>query len=86
MFELRYTGRALKDLRKLDKSIAGRVLARAELLRTDPRSHGSTPLTDNPPYRRAREGNIRIKYVIDDENNVVTVARVLPRDKVYKRR
>lgn len=52
-------------------------------LEVDPRHRGVRPVRAFPGRLRARAGDVRIVYEIDDERRLVSVTRIAPRDKAY---
>jgi mRNA interferase RelE/StbE len=71
---------AERELRKLDRPIAHRILTAVSKLAADPRQHGARSLAGYPSgTTRIRVGDYRIVYVVDDEVIVITVVRVAHR-------
>lgn len=82
---IEWTAPALRELRKLDKPIARRILTAVTKLGLDPRPHGARSLTGFPAgTTRIRVGDHRVVYVIADDVVVVTVVRVAHRREVYR--
>lgn len=79
-YTIRFGSRALKDLRKLDKQISGRILNRIEGLAND-LSGDVKRLTDHTPQYRLRVGDFRVLFDIDEET--VQIQRVLNRREAY---
>lgn len=71
-----------KDFRKIPKADVRRIMARIKLLGQDPRPSWSKRLSGREEYR-ARQGNYRILYVIEDTVKVVEVTRVSHRKDIY---
>lgn len=71
-----------KDLPKLQKKDAQRVMDRIKLLGHDPRPSWSKKLSGREEYR-ARQGNFRILYVIEDHIKIVQVTKVGHRRNIY---
>lgn len=84
-YELRVRPSVAKDLRGVPKADIGRILARMEALRDDPRATGCEKLSGAELYR-VRQGVYRIVYEIHDECIVVEVIRVGHRGEVYRSR
>ena len=84
-YEVEVESSVLKALRQLSRSMQERLVAAMGALGDDPRPHGSEKLTDVAGYR-ARVGDYRIVYRVDDAARVVTVTRVGHRSQVYRRR
>jgi mRNA interferase RelE/StbE len=84
-YEIEWTGPALRELRKLDKPVARRVLTAVTRLGVDPRPPGTRALTGYPQgTMRLRIGDYRVVYVIRDELVQVTVVRVAHRREAYR--
>lgn len=73
-YELRATGWALRELRKLPPSIAERTGGAVDDLADDPRPPGCTRLRGGAGWR-VRVGDYRVIYQVDDDARVVTVLR-----------
>ena len=71
-----------KDLPKLSKKDAQRVMDKIRLLGTNPRPSWATKLSGREEYR-ARQGSYRILYVIEDTVKIVQVTKVRHRSNVY---
>lgn len=72
-----------KDLKKLPKIDAKRVMDKIKSLSVNPRPSWSKKLSSREEYR-ARQGVYRILYVIDDGVKIVKVTKVRHRKNVYK--
>jgi mRNA interferase RelE/StbE len=84
-YEIEWSAPALRELRKLDKPLARRVLAAVTKLGLDPRPPGVRALMGQPPgTMRLRIGDYRVVYVIQDDLILVTVVRVAHRREVYR--
>lgn len=82
-FELRFKRSVAKDLRGIPRDDVSRLLARAELLRDNPRPPDSEKLSGHELYR-VRQGSYRIVYSIDDGAVVVEVVRIGHRREIYR--
>ena len=71
-----------KDLPKLLKSDAQRIMRRIGQLGDDPRPAWSKKLSAREEYR-ARQGNYRILYIIEDSVKIVTITKVGNRKNIY---
>jgi mRNA interferase RelE/StbE len=76
--------RARRSLRQLDPSVRVAVARVIDNLAADPRPPGIRPLTGHRPYLRARSGDYRVIYAVDDATRTVTVAVVGHRREVYR--
>lgn len=84
-YEIEWTAPALRELRKLDKPVARRVLTAVTKLGVDPRPPGVRASTGRPPgTMRLRIGNYRVVYVIQDDLVLVIVVRIAHRHEVYR--
>jgi mRNA interferase RelE/StbE len=75
---------AQKELQKLDKAVAKRILAKIYLLSEDPYPSASTLLVGSTA-RRLRVGNHRVIYEVLDSQLVIHVIRVGHRREVYRK-
>jgi mRNA interferase RelE/StbE len=83
-YEIAWAAPALRELRKLDKPIARRVLTAVTKLGMDTCPPGVRALTGQPTaMMRLRIGDYRVVYVIKDYLLLVTVVRVARRREVY---
>ena len=71
-----------KDLAKLPKTDVDKIMVKIKLLGENPRPSWSKKLSGREEYR-ARHGNYRILYVIEDEVKIVTVTKVKHRRNIY---
>lgn len=74
---------AAKELEGVPTTDRHRLVARIAALAHDPRPIGAEKLSGASKYR-ARQGDYRILYVIEDALVVVTVVRVGHRRDVYR--
>jgi mRNA interferase RelE/StbE len=75
LYGLKYASAAEKQIDKLDRQVARRIVAAIERLAHDPRPPGCKQLTGHPGYR-VRVGDYRVTYLVDDAATVVSVQRV----------
>jgi mRNA interferase RelE/StbE len=84
-YEIEWTAPALRELRKLDRQIARRVVLAVSKLALDPRPAGTRELVGQPAgVRRLRVGDYRVIYQIEDDRLVVAVVRVAHRREAYR--
>ncbi len=83
-YTIQYDPRALKELTKLDKPVARRVVKAVDALQVDPRPRNARPLVGFPGLWRIRVGDYRIVYTIKDAELVVIALRVAHRSAVYR--
>lgn len=74
---------AAKEIADLPKADCQRVVAKIQLLASDPRPQGPEKLSGAEKYR-IRQGNYRILYEIDDSAKSVIIVRVGNRKEVYR--
>ena len=72
-----------KDLRKLPPKDVEKIMDRIKLLEDNPRPTWSKKLSGREEYR-ARHGNYRILYVIEDTIKIVQVTKVGHRRNIYQ--
>lgn len=72
-----------KDLRKVPREDAARILKRIEGLAVDPRPPGTEKLSAREQYR-LRQGRYRVLYEVKDDEAVVVVVKVGHRRDVYR--
>ncbi len=75
---------AERELRNIPKSCLKRILTKIKLLSHNPRPQGSEKLSEQERYR-IRQGDYRIVYAINDQENRVDVVKVGHRREVYRR-
>lgn len=82
---------AKRELKKLPKSIAGRILEKIIKLGDEPRPNGCKKLKSfdlpNNPYKdlyRIRVGDYRAVYAIEDDILIVIVVKIANRKEVYE--
>ncbi len=72
-----------KDLKKLPPKDVEKIMDRIKLLEDNPRPTWSKKLSGREEYR-ARHGNYRILYVIEDIIKIVQVTKVGHRRNIYQ--
>ena len=78
---------AVKELKKLDRSVARRIITTLEeriATLDDPRTLGSALTGDHAGYWRWRVGDYRVVARIEDERVVIIVVRVAHRREGYR--
>jgi mRNA interferase RelE/StbE len=83
-YEIRFTCRADRQLRKLERATQKRLSTAIEDLRTVPRPQGAKLLAGTDDLWRIRVGVHRIVYTIQDERLVVLVVKLGHRRNVYR--
>ena len=74
--------RAVRDHRRLPRDVRSRIAAALLNLEDDPRPPGCLKMADSGEWR-IRVGEHRIRYLIDDAAQEVTVMRIGHRRDVY---
>ena len=82
-YKVSYEKRALKELYKLPKKAIGQIVAKIESLASIPYQTGVRKLTDLEEVYRARVGNYRILYQIDDGKLLILIVAIGDRKNVY---
>lgn len=78
------TRTATRDLRRLDPPIRRRVLDALAALATDPHRDGALRKLTGAPESRLRIGDWRALVVLDEQQHVIQITRVLPRGRAYR--
>jgi mRNA interferase RelE/StbE len=81
---VQYDPRAAKELTKLDRPVARRIVKVVDALGEQPRPQGARPLVGYPGLWRVRIGDHRVVYAIKDAELVVLALRVAHRSDVYR--
>jgi len=83
-YDVRLKPKFLKQLKKLDKKQAERILIKVYLLGDDPYSLASKSLTGRDD-RSLRIGDYRVIYDVESDQLIVLVLNVGHRKEVYKK-
>jgi mRNA interferase RelE/StbE len=75
---------AARELAKLERSLQRRVARRIDRLAADPRGGCAIKLRGANDVWRARVGDYRILYSIDDDRLAVLIARIGHRRDIYR--
>ena len=75
---------ARRELERLERPIAARILDRIETLADDPRPPGSRKLHGRNAYWRLRVGDYRVLYSVDDEKRVIDIVAIGHRRDIYR--
>lgn len=87
IYEVRYTDKAIKSMKKLDRSVLVMINAWIEknLVGTDnPRRHGKGLVSNRSGQWRYRVGNYRILADIQDDVLVILLIDVGHRSRIYE--
>lgn len=83
-YAVQYDPRAAKELAKLDRPVARRIVKVVDGLGEEPRPAGARPLVGYSGLWRVRVGDYRVVYAIKDAELVVLALRVAHRSDVYR--
>ena len=83
-YVVQYDPRAAKELAKLDRPVARRIVKVVDAPGQQPRPPGARPLVGYPDLWRVRIGDYRVVYAIKDAELVVLALRVAHRRDVYR--
>jgi len=75
---------AKKELERLSNPLLARITRRLETLASNPRPPGCTKLKGGDKEWRARVGDYRVVYTVDDQELLVEVTRIRHRSRVYE--
>lgn len=82
-YSVSITGRAERDIRKLDKQIKSRITKTILALADDPRPAGCLKVQGEEDVWRIRVGDWRVGYLVDDAAKEVVVVRIAHRSEFY---
>jgi mRNA interferase RelE/StbE len=82
-YQVVFAQSARKELQRLPREVAQRILARINQLRTNPRPAGSIKLTGSKDLWRVRSGDYRVVYRVDDGALLVEIMVVRHRRDAY---
>ncbi len=82
-FQIFFTDKALKQLKKLEKNDQERIIKSLERIRIRPESY-ITKLIDDPGYR-LRVGDYRVILDVDKEKLIILILIVGHRKNIYKK-
>ena len=83
-YTVQYDPKALKELTKLDKPAARRILKAIDALIVGPRPSGARPLVGSADLWRIRVGGYRVVYTVKDAELVVLALRIAHRSTVHR--
>ncbi len=84
VYKVSYLDSIEEDLKKLDKSIAKKILNRIETyLAKDPKGLGKSLKGDFQGYWRYRWGDYRVIYKIAEKEILIYILRISHRKEVY---
>jgi len=82
-FDVSYSNRSKKFLRKADKVIVKRVIEKIEKLRKAPIIHDTKTVEGSKGLFRVRVGDYRILYEVDYRNNLLGIIKIDKKPRVY---
>ncbi len=83
MFNISYSNRSKKFLKKADKILVRRMIERIENLRETPITHDTKTVEGSKGLFRVRVGDYRILYEVDYRNNLIGIIKIDKRPRVY---
>ncbi|MEO6286761.1 MAG: type II toxin-antitoxin system RelE/ParE family toxin [Dyadobacter sp.] len=83
-YTIQYEKRALKELSKLPATVVKQILAKIDSLSVDPYQTGIKKLKGFDKVFRAKSGNYRILYEIEDDKLLVLVVAIGDRKSIYE--
>jgi mRNA interferase RelE/StbE len=84
-WSLRYSRRAEKDIRRLDRPVRRRILRALGRLAADPEGIGGIRRLSGRAGSRLRVGDWRVLFELDNATREIVVDRILPRGRAYDR-
>lgn len=84
MYVVEFLPSAARELASLDRAMQHRVTRRIARLARDPRGGGAVKLRGADDIWRARVGDYRLLYRVEDDRLVVLIIRVGHRRDVYR--
>ena len=82
-YKIEFKKSALKEIKKINKTDAKKIMARIGELASEPRPFNCIKLTNDDKYR-VRVGDYRVLYAIIDDLLVINVVKIKHRKEVYK--
>jgi len=83
MFAIRYSTRARKFLKRVDRTISRRLMKKIERLREKPILSDTKKIVGSRSLFRVRVGDYRILYEVDYRNNMIGIVKIDKRSRVY---
>ncbi|MGX5857520.1 type II toxin-antitoxin system RelE family toxin [Dyadobacter jiangsuensis] len=84
-YKIVYEKRALKELYKLPSKAVSQIIKKIDSLAENPYQTGIRKLTDTDEVYRARAGNYRILYEINDGQLRIMIVKIGDRKDIYNR-
>lgn len=83
MFQIELSNQSKNFLKKCDEILQQRIIAKIELLKTEPVPHDSKRVVGEKRCFRVRIGDYRVLYDISWEKKAILIAKIDKRSKVY---
>jgi mRNA interferase RelE/StbE len=83
-YSISFARSARKELENLPGHVAGRILAKFEVLAGNPRPVGVIKLHEQKNLWRMRVGDYRVVYSIDDFSKTIDISVIRHRREVYR--
>jgi mRNA interferase RelE/StbE len=84
-YKIEVSATAERQLKKIPREEAIRILRSISLLAIDPRPVGSRQLSGYERIYRIRTGNYRVIYEIDSKRIIVVILKIGQRKDIYRR-
>jgi len=84
IYRIKWKPSALKEFKKIERSIIPRILGTIENLSSDPFPSGVRKLQGGEHSYRIRIGDYRIIYVVFESERLIEIARIRHRKEVYR--
>ena len=85
MYSIVIHKQVIKDLKKIDKTIADIILSKIELLPDDPFPGNSRKIVNSDMTYRLRVNDYRIIYQVDKKNKEICILYIRHRKDAYKK-
>ncbi len=82
-YRISFSAESKKFLRKLDRRLQLRIVAKMETLETDPRPRAAKKLVGRNGWR-LRVDDYRVIYTIEDDRLLIMIVRVGHRKEIYR--
>lgn len=82
-YQIEWKPSALKELKRIDKTIVPRIVDTAQSLASNPRPSGVRKIKGSSRLFRVRVADYRIVYEVIDEKLLIHIVRVRHRKDVY---
>ncbi len=83
-FEVKYSNRAIKFLRKVNADDAKRIIGKIERLTGDPLPRKTRKIVGSESLFRVRVGDFRILFEVDFDETTIGIVNIDRRDKAYR--